>query len=171
MATTASASLSTLLQKTTLDDHAEVLRLCNAALKKSKGDPDAQQVKAVALLKLDRYDEALHHFEELGEELKDKLPLEYAYTLYKTGNLEEAAKIATSVSGSRGAKHVEAQATYRGEKFSRTSQLYKELLAEQIASEEYDLRVNMGALQAQLDWTGADNAHSKRPTREDLEQF
>ena len=171
MATTASASLSTLLQKTTLDDHAEVLRLCNAALKKSKGDPDAQQVKAVALLKLDRYDEALHHFEELGEELKDKLPLEYAYTLYKTGNLEEAAKIATSVSGSRGAKHVEAQATYRGEKFSRTSQLYKELLAEQIASEEYDLRVNMGALQAQLDWTGADTAHSKRPTREDLEQF
>jgi signal recognition particle subunit SRP72 len=171
MAMKGSASLSVLLQKTTLDDHAEVLKLCNAALKKSKGDTEAQQVKAVALLKLDRYDEALHHFEESGEELKEKAPLEYAYTLYKTGKLEKAATIARSVGESRGAKHVEAQATYRAEKFSRTLELYKELLEEQIAAEEYDLRVNRGALQAQLEWTSADTVQSKRPFREDLEQF
>lgn len=171
MAVTGSASLSALLQKTTLDDHAEVLKLCNAALKKSKGDTEAQQVKAVALLKLDRYDEALHHFEESGEELKEKAPLEYAYTLYKTGKLEEAATIARSVGESRGAKHVEAQATYRAENFSRTLELYKELLEEQRAVEEYDLRVNRGALQAQLEWTSADTVQSRRPFREDLEQF
>jgi signal recognition particle subunit SRP72 len=171
MAMTGSASLSALLQKTTLDDHAEVLKLCNAALKKSKGDTEAQQVKAVALLKLDRYDEALHHFKESGAELKEKAPMEYAYTLYKTGNLDDAAKIASSVGESRGAKHVEAQATYRAEKFSRTLELYKELLAEQIASEDYDLRVNRGALQAQLEWTSADTVQSKRPSREDLGQF
>lgn len=171
MATAANASLSALLQNTTLDDHTEVLKLCNAALKKSKSHLEAQQVKAVALLKLDRYDEALHHFEDSGEELKEKSPLEYAYTLYKTGNLEEAAKIAGTVGNSRGATHVEAQATYRAEKFSRTLELYKELSAEQIASEEYDLRVNGGALQAQLEWTSTDTLQSKRPSREDLEQF
>lgn len=171
MAMTGSASLSALLQKTTLDDHAEVLKLCNAALKKSKGNVEAQQVKAVALLKLDRYDEALHHFEESGEELKEKTPLEYAYTLYKTGDLDNAAKIASSVGESRGAKHVEAQATYRAEKFSRTLELYKGLLEEQIESEDYDLRVNRGALQAQLEWTSSNTVQSKRPSREDMEQF
>lgn len=171
MAMTGSTSLSALLQKTTLDDHPEVLKLCNAALKKSKSDIEAQQVKAVALLKLDRYDEALHHFEESGKELKENAPLEYAYALYKTGNLIGAAKIAGSVGESRGAKHLEAQATYRAEDFARTLELYKELLAEDVASEDYDLRVNRGALQAQLEWTSADTVQSKRPSREDLEQF
>jgi signal recognition particle subunit SRP72 len=171
MATSTTASLSALLQKTTIEDHGEVLKLCNAALKKSKTDVEAQQVKAVALLKLDRYDEALHHFEESGEALKEKAQLEYAYTLYKTGKLEEAARIASTVGESRGAKHLEAQATYRAENFSRTAELYNQLFAEQIASEDYDLRVNRGALQAQLEWTSADTAQSKRPSREDLEQF
>lgn len=171
MATSTKASLSVLLQNTTLDDHGEVLTLCNAALKKSKTDVEAQQVKAVALLKLDRYEEALHHFEESGNELKEKATLEYAYTLYKTGNLEEAARIASTVGDSRGAKHVEAQATYRAENFLRTAELYKQLFAEQISSEEYDLRVNRGALQAQLEWTSADTVQSKRPSRDDMEQF
>ena len=160
-----------MLQKTSLDDHSEVLKLCNAALKRSKSDLEAQHVKAVALLRLDRYEEALHHFEESGATLKEKSPLEYAYTLYKTGRLEEAAKVASSVGASRGAQHVEAQATYRAEKFQRTAELYQELVADQVAAEDYDLRVNRGALQAQIAWTKPDTAESKRPSREDLEHF
>lgn len=102
-------SLNKLLQRSTLDDHEEVLRACNAALKKTKVDTSTQHIKAVALLKLDRYDDAARFFEEAGDGLKAKARLEYAYTLYKTGKLLEAANIAGSINGQRAAKHVEAQ--------------------------------------------------------------
>lgn len=108
-------TLSTLLQRTTLDDHDEVLKACNVALKKSKDDVEAQHVKVVALLKLDRFEDALHLFEDSGKALQGKAHLEYAYTLYKTGKLDEAAQVASQISGDRAARHVEAQAvrTYR----------------------------------------------------------
>ena len=101
--------LSKLLQRSTLDDHEEVLRACNAALKKSKKDPSAQHIKAVALLKLDRYDDAARFFEEAGDGLKAKAKLEYAYTLYKTGKLQEATDVASTIDGHRAAKYIQAQ--------------------------------------------------------------
>ena len=103
-------SLRTLLQKTTIDDHDEVLKACNEALKKSKTDSQAQHSKVVALIKLDRYDDALRVFEDAGDALKEKAAVEYAYALYKCGRLREAAEVAAKSAGGRGAKHVEAQA-------------------------------------------------------------
>lgn len=103
-------SISALLQKSTLDDHEEILKACDAALKKSKSDLVAQHVRAVALLKLDRYDEALRLFEGSGESLQDKAPLEYAYSLYKNGKPKEAAAVAALLTNGRGARHMEAQA-------------------------------------------------------------
>jgi signal recognition particle subunit SRP72 len=102
-------SLSTLLHRSTLDDHEEVLKACNASLKKSKTDIATQQIKAVALLKLDRYDDAARFFEEAGDGLKGKAKLEYAYTLYKVGKLQEAAELASQIDGQRAARHIEAQ--------------------------------------------------------------
>ena len=102
-------SLSNLLHRSTLDDHHEVLHACNAALKKSKTDVTTQHIKVVALLKLDRYDDAARFFEEAGDGLKGKAKLEYAYTLYKIGKLEEAAELASQIDGQRAARHVEAQ--------------------------------------------------------------
>jgi signal recognition particle subunit SRP72 len=110
MAATNAQSISALLQKSSLDDHEEILKACNGALKKSKLDVVAQHVRAVALLKLDRYDEALHVFESTGEVLKGKAPLEYAYSLYKNGKPKEAADVAARLKDGRGARHVEAQA-------------------------------------------------------------
>lgn len=110
MAASNAQSISALLQKSSLDDHEEILKTCNAALKKSKLDVVAQHVKTIALLKLDRYDEALHVFESNGEALKERAPLEYAYSLYKSGKPKEAADVATKVEDGRGARHVEAQA-------------------------------------------------------------
>lgn len=110
MAATGIPSLSTLLNRTTLDDHEEVLKACNASLKQSKGDLEALHVKAVALLKLDRYTDALRIFEEGGDKLKERGLLERAYALYKVGDLEAAKRFAKSVSDNRGARHVEAQA-------------------------------------------------------------
>jgi signal recognition particle subunit SRP72 len=110
MASANPLSITALLQKSSLDDHEEILKVCNAALKKSKSDVVAQHVKAIALLKLDRYDDALHHFEISGKGLHEKAPLEYAYSLYKGGKPKEAAEVAKTVNDGRGARHVEAQA-------------------------------------------------------------
>lgn len=103
-------SLSALLQRSTIDDHDEVIKACNAVLKKKKNDTEAQHVKLVALLKLDRFDDAIRVIEDGGDTLKKTAPLEWSYALYKTGNLEEAISVAASSGIGRGAKHVEAQA-------------------------------------------------------------
>ena len=67
-------------------------------------------MKVVALLKLDRYEDALRVFEEGGDALKKRAALEYAYTLYKTANLDEAIEVVSQVANDRGARHLEAQA-------------------------------------------------------------
>jgi tetratricopeptide (TPR) repeat protein len=102
-------ALGALLKKATIEDHEEIIKACNATLKQSKGNLEAQQTKVVALLKLDRYDDALHVFEESGEELKSKARLEHAYTLYKVGDLEQALSEARQIQDSRAARHLEAQ--------------------------------------------------------------
>lgn len=107
---TPAKTLSALLQRTSIDDHEEVLTACNASLKQSKGDLELQHVKFVALLKLDRYDDALRVLEESGDRLKQRVPIERAYALYKVGDFEEAKSIAKRISEERGARHVEAQA-------------------------------------------------------------
>lgn len=103
-------SLSSLLQRASIDDHEEVLKLSNAALRASRTDLQARHVKVVALLKLDRYEDSLRVLEEGGDALKTRAPLEYAYALYKCGKLNEAVDVATKSEAGRGAKHVEAQA-------------------------------------------------------------
>ena len=102
-------TLRTLLQRTTIEDHDEILKACDATLKQSKNDLEAQHVKVVALIKTDCYDDALRILQEGGNQLKKKAQLEHAYVLYKLGHLEEARKLATQISSNRGAKHVEAQ--------------------------------------------------------------
>jgi tetratricopeptide (TPR) repeat protein len=104
-------SLSTLLAQASLDDHDEVLKAANAAVKKSKSDVDAHYVKAVALLHLDRYEDALEVFENTSG-LQEKAVFEYAYALYKTGNASKAAEVAEAaqVDSGRGMKHMLAQA-------------------------------------------------------------
>lgn len=97
------------MQRATIDDHEEVLKSCNETLKKSKNDQNAQHIKAIALLKLDRYEDALRVFEAGGDALKKSAGLEYAYVLYKSGKLEEALDAVTKSGAGRGAGHLEAQ--------------------------------------------------------------
>lgn len=103
-------SLSSLLQRASIDDHEEALASANAALTKSKSDLRAQHVKVVALSKLDRYEDSLRVFEEGGDALKKTAALEYAYALYKCGRLDESIDIVTRFAAGRGASHLEAQA-------------------------------------------------------------
>ena len=110
MSSSAKSLSSLLLQQSSIDDHEEILKACNTALKTSKNDPELLHVRFVALLKLDRYEDALKAIEESGDKLKDRAKIERAYALYKNGQLEEAKALAQTVTQSRGAKHVEAQA-------------------------------------------------------------
>lgn len=111
---TAIKSLSALLAQTTIEDHEETLQAANAAIKKSKTDTQAHHVRAVALLHLDRFEDALNVFESV-KELQEKARFEYAYTLYKTGNATKAVEVAGTGSSDadRGMKHVLAQAVSR----------------------------------------------------------
>ena len=165
------SALAYLLKKTEIEDHDEVLSSAEAALKQTKGDLEAQHVKAVALLNLDRYPEAVQAIEAGGEKLKQKAGLEYAYALYKSGKPAEAAEIAAK-GIQRGYNHVEAQARYRTEDFERAAELYRQLSARQTEDVEADLRVNSAAVDVQLEWLGkGDLVFKKKPEREDMEAF
>lgn len=167
------SDLTSLLRRTTLTDHEEILRAANAALKSSKNDNTARHAQIVALLKLDRFTDALRAFDEAGHALKDKASLEYAYALYKAGELAKAEQVARAAGEGRGLLHVLAQTTYRLEKFQESKKLYEQLSQNADASsEESDLRINGSAVDAQLEWAGQGHlVGKKRPAREDLESF
>ena len=93
-------------------DHEEVIKLCNATPKASAKDPDVLLCKAIALLNLDRFDEAANVFENAGHSLQAWASLEYAYALYKSGELEKARDAAQGL-GTRAAKHLVAQAVWK----------------------------------------------------------
>ena len=170
----ATPDLSALLKRTTIDDHEAVLRACNAALKSNKGDLDAHHAKVIALVKLDRFDDALRALDVGRDGLKERARLERAYALYKTGAFEEARDLARDLGNDRGARHLQAQASYRLEDFVNAAEIYQELFASRatIGNEENDLRINSGATDAQLEWKRqGDLVRKKKPGREDLEGF
>ncbi|KAL8978872.1 MAG: hypothetical protein Q9205_005654 [Flavoplaca limonia] len=168
---TGTQSLNALLQRTTIDDHEEILKACNASLKQSKKESSVLHTKAVALLKLDRYEDALRALEDGGEAVKSGASLERSYALYKNGQLSEANDVAKGILDDRGARHVEAQASYRLENFDRSALLYHDLAKSHAAvdNEENDIKINSGAADAQLEWSKQGNlVQRKKPTREDL---
>jgi signal recognition particle subunit SRP72 len=165
-------ALSSLLKQAHIDDHDEILKAANSTLKQSKGDLEAQHVKVAALLKLDRFNEAIYTFETGGDRLKEKARLEYAYALYKTGKPAEAAEIARQ-GAERGYQHVEAQASYRMEDFARAAELYAQLDQRLEEDAEADIRINSFAADAQLEWAGRGELvnRQKASRREDMDSF
>jgi signal recognition particle subunit SRP72 len=178
MASNSIPTLSSLLSSSSIIDHEEVLKAANEVLKISKINQDALHTRVVALLKLDRFDDALRALDDGGYNLAQRCMLEKAYALYKIGQLEEAAKIAdgSNVSGSRGLRHVAAQLAYRAERFEDAARIYKGLSVQNAAieGEENDLMINSSATDVQLEWQGnGDKVEPtrKKPGREDLEAF
>lgn len=165
-------SLSSLLQQSSLDDHESLLESAEKSLSADSNDVRAQRVKVVALLKLDRYQDALKVFESAPDTLKTQARLEWAYTLYKNGRLEEAVQVASQDEKDRSLSHVLAQTTYRAEDFDRSASIYEDLAKKDSGDERSDLRVNSSATDAQLGWVG--KGHLVRKTkldREDMEHF
>lgn len=160
--------LAGLLKKATIEDHEEILKASAAALKKSKTDIQAQHAHAVALLKQDRYDEAVKFIQECGQPLQERAALEYAFVLYKSGQWSDALKALEGASG-RGAQHLEAQVQYRLENSDKVLAIYEEIKKQGLLDEELDIRINTGAAEAQKQWLG--EPLSKRAGANDLQQF
>lgn len=182
MADPAIAALNSLLRRASVEDHHEALKLAIAAIKASKPASEdrlsAQHTRVVALLKLDRFDDALRAISDGGVALGKLCVLESAYALYKTGQLNAAEEILQSSGAGRGMKHVAAQVAYRAEKFEKAAAIYRDLASIDDDGTQYgeenDLRINTSAANAQLEWQGkgwAVPAAQKQPGREELEAF
>jgi signal recognition particle subunit SRP72 len=171
------AALASLLRTSSIDDHEEVLKAANAAIKASKTNLHAQQTRVVALLKLDRFGDALRAIAEGGNKLENECLVEKAYALYKSGQLVDAEKAIKSVSPiTRATRHLAAQIAYRAEKFEDAAAIYRDLPTEDggRAGEENDLKINTLATNAQLQWKGQGylvDEQQRQPSREDLEAF
>ncbi|KAH0356023.1 signal recognition particle protein, partial [Aureobasidium melanogenum] len=170
------ATLASLLGQASITDHEQVLSACETTLARSKNDLQALQVKIVALLNLDRFQDAIATVEAGGEDIKQRARLEYAYALYKNGQPAKAAEVARQDSNEsdRGLRHVEAQASYRHQDFERAAELYRKLSTQRgsVDNEDMDLRINTGATYAQLEWAGRASADApQKPSREDMEAF
>jgi len=187
MGDSAVTALNSLLRGASVEDHDEALDLATAALRTAKGRgadlATAHRTRVVALLNLDRFDDALRAIAEGGDALAKTCVFEKAYALYKTGDLEAAeavlrdADAGGSGRAQRGLKHVAAQVSYRAEKFEQAAAAYRHLGADDGGAkygEENDLRINLSATNSQLEWQGKGWAvpeQEKQPGRADLEAF
>ncbi|EPQ63049.1 Bgt-510 [Blumeria graminis f. sp. tritici] len=150
-------SLSALLRKINIEDDEEALNAADAVLETSPQNLDALHTRVVALIKLDRFEDALQALEESGEKVASRCLLEKAYALYKTGRHSEAELLAES-KYSRGLKHVAAQVAYRSEKFAAAAQHYRDLSSQKslVEGEDNDIKINTLATDAQLEWQSGD---------------
>lgn len=172
------SKLTSLLARASIDDHDEALSAADAALASSPKDLTAQHTKVTALLRLERYDDALRVISSGGDALESRCVLGGSYALYKTGQLDEAlALLQKHGHDDRALRHVAAQVAYRVERFDEAAALYEGLAAERGAGgagEDTDLKINLLATHAQLEWQGRGDlvpVKSKVPAREDLEAF
>ncbi|KAL9058430.1 MAG: hypothetical protein Q9162_001725 [Coniocarpon cinnabarinum] len=156
-------------------DHEATLQAAQAALKTNPKDVGAQLITIVALLKLDRFDDVVKFFESKGPHLKQRAPLEYAYALYKTSALEDAARaLAESSVRTAGILHMQAQVAYRKEDFAQAARVYASFSERQGLEhdQESDFRVNQSAVRAQILWSDVLNDEmGYEPQRGDLDQF
>ncbi|KAF9775076.1 hypothetical protein IL306_006901 [Fusarium sp. DS 682] len=150
------AALSALLRQSSIEDHDEALKIANAALKANKNDADSQHTRIIALLKLDRFEDALRAIADGSLTLHSRIALEHAYALYKTGKLSEATSVLQSVGieKNRSLQHVAAQVAYRAERFDEACNIYSRLLDSDPADEENDISINLRAAFAQSSWLG-----------------
>src|SRR5437762_13640218 len=109
---TPASSLSDLFVKLSLaaseNDYDKVLDLADQLLKSSPTDSRAAKQKVTALIKLDRYKEALTFLDKSTFLRDEETVLERGFCLYKFGKCVEAEEILKTMTG-RAAEHIRAQ--------------------------------------------------------------
>lgn len=156
MPSNSASRLSALLQSSSLVDDNEVLAAANQSIKADKDNLVAHHTKIVALLKLDRFQDAITAISDGGSALQSQCAMEKAYALYKTGKIDDASKTISSTSASDvGFKHLAAQVAYRAERFHDAGAMYDQMAAQETGDSETDLAINVAAVRAQEAWLGS----------------
>lgn len=156
MPSNSASRLSALLQSSSLVDENEVLAAANQSIKADENNLVAHHTKIVALLKLDRFQDAITAISEGSNALQSQCAMEKAYALYKIGEIEDASKtLFNTTSSNVGFKHLAAQVAYRAERFHEASAIYDQMVADETRDSETDLAINVAAVRAQEAWLGS----------------
>ncbi|KAH7815930.1 putative tetratricopeptide repeat domain containing protein [Monocercomonoides exilis] len=119
-------------EKVQAEEYEEAEELSDKILSIKPNDIDARKCKVLCLLHLDNFDEAL---EFIGED--ENLLFEKAYSLYRQQRYAEAYPIIKSIENPPlCVRHLDAQISFRLEKFKRAARIYGDLFKENPKDEE-----------------------------------
>lgn len=139
------------------DEHEGVLDCATRILTQDSNDESALRSKIIALVQLDRFNEAYETLKG-STQAKNNMVLAHAYVLYKLNKISELESLVeSSKAGSdlfiqRGIKHSLAQAYYKSEDFHKVELTYSSLEKvgqPMVGNEESDMSVNKAAVSAQ----------------------
>ncbi|KAG0049526.1 hypothetical protein BGZ83_005712 [Gryganskiella cystojenkinii] len=145
------------------EEHEKVLAISDKILALDSKDKDALHCKAITLIRLERYTDALTL---LNRQLQGQFVFEKAYCLYRTNQLADGAflienKRKESLAQGGGPlpwdlRHLEAQMLYRMEKYQDCLALYAGMLQDTDKSDEgyNDILTNFNACKAAVLYAG-----------------
>ncbi|KAF9994524.1 Signal recognition particle core component [Entomortierella chlamydospora] len=145
------------------EEHDKVLAISDKILKLNPKDKDALHCKAITLIRLERYADALSI---LNRQLEGKFVFESAYCLYRTNQLAEGARLIenrrqelqSSGNGtlSWNLRHLEAQMLYRMERYQDCIERYAGMLKDTPKTDDSynDILTNFNACKAAVLYAG-----------------
>ncbi|KAF9356270.1 hypothetical protein BGX26_005492 [Mortierella sp. AD094] len=145
------------------EEHDKVLAISDKILALSPKDKDALHCKAITLIRLERYADALAI---LNRQLEGKFVFESAYCLYRTNQLAEGARLIenkrqelqSSGDGSLSwnLRHLEAQMLYRMERYQDCIERYAGMLKDTPKTDDSynDILTNFNACKAAVLYAG-----------------
>ncbi|KAJ1677503.1 Srp72p, partial [Spiromyces aspiralis] len=133
-------------------DYPDVIRCCNKALKVAPSDAVVHRTKVVALIRVDKYKEALNAIDHAKKvKLNAELGFHYerAYCLFRLDRLSEAEKMLASMKRSDRVTHLEAQIAYKRGQFDKAQLAYDQILNRAVPPEDKEeLQINLIACKA-----------------------
>ncbi|KAF9102397.1 Signal recognition particle core component [Mortierella sp. GBA35] len=144
------------------EEHDKVLAISDKILAVNPKDKDALHCKAITLIRLERYPDALSI---LNRGLEGKFVFEKAYCLYRTNQLNDGATLIEAtrkqVQSTGGQlpwnlRHLEVQMLYRMERYQECIELYAGMLKDTSKSDEgyNDILTNFNACKVALLYSG-----------------
>ncbi|KAF9434947.1 Signal recognition particle core component [Entomortierella beljakovae] len=142
------------------EEHDKALTICDKILGLNSKDKDAFHCKAITLIRLERYADALAI---INRQLDGKLIFEKAYCLYRTNQLtdgslliENRRKELQSQQLPWNLRHLEVQMLYRMERYQECIELYAGMLKDTPKSDDSynDILTNFNACKAAVLYSG-----------------
>ncbi|KAG0350632.1 hypothetical protein BG005_009833 [Podila minutissima] len=144
------------------EEHEKALNITDKILAIDAKDKDALHCKAITLIRLERYTDALAI---LNKPLEGKFVFEKAYCLYRTNQLNDGATLienrrkelkSQGQALSWDLRHLEAQMLYRMERYQECIELYYGMLKDTPKSDEgyNDILTNFNACKAAVLYSG-----------------